>query len=341
MERPNRVRGVCWSFLNDNCTFGERCRYRHERTPICRHFQKGGCWFGDNCKFLHVLPSRGILPEPSVSTSAASGRSDRGGRIATVGMFQQQSSGLNSTLNQTTGRVDTRGVHSQDSSTETQFTTSTLGSEIGHLQANARNGELEGATAAPQSAEMAQAIHCSKDVTCGICMEKIFEKHDLGNRKFGILPNCTHSFCLDCIRKWRKTRDISPVVVKSCPVCRVNSGFFVPHDYWVEGREKEILIDTFKKKFSNKTCGFFLRHGRCPFKSDCLYQHDRTLHRLSPEIPEDTLALTSDVLNFLIAMALTDSDEDDDDDDDDDDGDDDEDDEGFNLINALSSLGFF
>lgn len=268
--------------------------------------------------------------------------------MPTAGVFQQQSSGQNSTMNQTTGRMAM--AISEGQSQETQFTTSALGSEIGHLQLNARGGEMEGATAAPQSAEIAQAIKRSKDVTCAICMEKIFEKHELGNRKFGILPNCTHPFCLDCIRKWRKTRDISPVVVKSCPVCRVNSKFFVPHDYWVEGQEKEILIDTFKKKFSNMTCGYFLRHGHCPFKSDCLCRHDKTLHRPSPQIPEDTLAVTSDVLNFLIAMAMTDSEEEEDDDfdgydDDDDDFGDDEDDydedEGFDLINALSSLGFF
>lgn len=261
--------------------------------------------------------------------------------MPTAGVFQQQSSGQNSAMNQTTGRMEM--AISEGQSKETQLTTSALGSEIGHLQVNARDGELEGATAAPRSAEMAQAINRSKDVTCTICMEKIFEKHELGNRKFGLLPNCTHPFCLDCIRKWRKTRDISPVVVKSCPVCRVNSGFFVPHDYWVEGQEKETLIETFKKKFSNRTCGFFLQHGHCPFKSDCLYRHDKTLHRRSPEIPEDTFTLTSDVLNFLIAMTLTDSEEEDDDFDDyeyDDDNDDDED-EGFNLINALSSLGFF
>lgn len=253
--------------------------------------------------------------------------------MPTTGVFQQQSYGQSSTLNQTTGRVamDTTGGRSQVID-ETQLTTS-LGSAIGgHLQANTRNEEMEGATAAPQYAEITQAIHRSKDLTCGICMEKIFDEHKIGNRKFGILPNCTHSFCLDCIRKWRKTRDISPVVVKSCPLCRVNSGFFVPHDYWVEGEEKELLIEAFKKKFSNKTCSFFLRHGRCPFKSDCLYCHDKTFHRPLPEIPEDAQVLTSEVLSFLIAMALTDSEDEEDDDDDDD---------GFNLINALSSLGFF
>lgn len=59
-----------------------------------------------------------------------------------------------------------------------------------------------------------EAFLQSKNVACGICMEKVYEKADPRRQVFGILPNCNHSFCLLCIMTWRKTRDLGPDVVK-------------------------------------------------------------------------------------------------------------------------------
>src|SRR5262249_38684464 len=39
----------------------------------------------------------------------------------------------------------------------------------------------------------------SADLECGICFERIVE----AGRRFGVLPECTHPFCLPCIRSWR------------------------------------------------------------------------------------------------------------------------------------------
>ncbi|KAJ0064181.1 hypothetical protein NL108_001494 [Boleophthalmus pectinirostris] len=309
MERLNRNGSICRRFLSGNCIYGDGCRFRHVRpTQMCRHFLKGDCWFGDRCKFLHVFPSGGRL---SFFSSVAPGLSERSVSEHTV--VQADSHGPNTSSNQASNvAMNTIEAHSL----ERRFRQMDLAqsSETGRLlQRNVPNEEMEGATAGPsQSADRAQAILRSKDMSCGICMDKIFEKRELGERRFGILPNCNHTFCLKCIKTWRKTRRLSPDVVKSCPQCRVKSGFYVPHDYWVEGQEKESLIAAFKNKFSKKTCDFYLRQGRCPFKSDCLYRHDK---KLPPhEISEDTDDLyTSDVLNLLLAMALIDSDDEDDD----------------------------
>lgn len=50
------------------------------------------------------------------------------------------------------------------------------------------------------------AIQRSKDKICGICLEVILEKPGREQR-FGILPNCNHIFCLECIRTWRKAKN--------------------------------------------------------------------------------------------------------------------------------------
>ncbi|KAK7878507.1 hypothetical protein WMY93_030343 [Mugilogobius chulae] len=320
MERLNRI-GFCRRFLNGDCPYGEVCRYRHERpTRLCRHFQKGVCWYGSDCTFLHVFPSGVRQPEPHVS-SEAPGQSDRGAPESAVEEQveeapQQQSGGQNTNVasNLAAGYETVDSTHTTHSRGK-QFMDSTQRSEVGVLlQEDSLNEGMEGATAAPLGAERTQAFLRSKDLVCGICMDKIYEKPELSDRKFGILSNCTHIFCLKCIKTWRKTRELTANVVKSCPQCRVKSGFYVPHEFWVEGKEKEAVLAAFKKRFSKKTCGFYLRQGRCPFKSDCLYRHDKTLSR-PLEISEDTEDLyTSDVLSFLLAMALIDSDEEDDDD---------------------------
>ncbi len=114
----------------------------------------------------------------------------------------------------------------------------------------------EGAAAAAPitegEAEEMEAIRQSENVICGICMNNVYQKTDPDERVFGILPNCNHSFCLECIRTWRKTKGFEKTVVKGCPHCRVKSGFCVPNKYWVEGQAKESVIAEFKEKLSKK-----------------------------------------------------------------------------------------
>ncbi|XP_026982846.1 probable E3 ubiquitin-protein ligase makorin-1 isoform X1 [Sagmatias obliquidens] len=46
-------------------------------------------------------------------------------------------------------------------------------------------------------------------------MDKVWDKPE-AKRIFGILPNCSHPHCLDCLRTWRKSRGDFPLgVIKS------------------------------------------------------------------------------------------------------------------------------
>lgn len=54
----------------------------------------------------------------------------------------------------------------------------------------------------------------SEAVVCGICMDRVYEKPLPEERLFGILPNCSHAYCVGCIRKWRCSQDFQSAVIK-------------------------------------------------------------------------------------------------------------------------------
>lgn len=54
--------------------------------------------------------------------------------------------------------------------------------------------------------EYSFAVQRSKDKVCGICMEVVLEKMPSSERRFGLLSDCKHIFCLSCIRKWRSAK---------------------------------------------------------------------------------------------------------------------------------------
>lgn len=63
--------------------------------------------------------------------------------------------------------------------------------------------------------EISFAIQRSKDMMCGVCMEVVFEKANPNERRFGILSNCSHCYCLKCIRKWRSAKQFESKIIKS------------------------------------------------------------------------------------------------------------------------------
>lgn len=62
--------------------------------------------------------------------------------------------------------------------------------------------------------EISFAVQRSKDMMCGVCMEVVFEKANPSERRFGILSNCAHCYCLKCIRKWRSAKQFESKIIK-------------------------------------------------------------------------------------------------------------------------------
>ncbi|KAF8845161.1 hypothetical protein BDN67DRAFT_548881 [Paxillus ammoniavirescens] len=113
--------------------------------------------------------------------------------------------------------------------------------------------------------------------TCCICLEK--------PTTYGLLTDCSHVFCLECIRQWRAPSGKSPDVVSSgmikcCPLCRTSSRFVTPAAHFFPNgspRKKE-TIDAYKASMARVPCKYFEETSRtwkpcCPFGVDCFYQH--------------------------------------------------------------------
>lgn len=108
-----------------------------------------------------------------------------------------------------------------------------------------------------QEMEIAFLIQKSKEKTCGICFEVVWEK-DSREQRFGILPNCNHCFCLECIRKWRQAKQFDNKIIRACPECRICSDFVCPSSFWVDSSdEKEKLISKYKSALREKDCKYF------------------------------------------------------------------------------------
>ncbi|KAG7454448.1 hypothetical protein MATL_G00259890 [Megalops atlanticus] len=139
--------------------------------------------------------------------------------------------------------------------------------------------------------EISFAIQRSKDMMCGVCMEVVFEKANPGERRFGILSNCSHCYCLKCIRKWRSAKQFESKIIKSCPECRITSNFVIPSEYWVEDKEeKQKLIQKYKDGMGSKPCRYFDEgRGTCPFGANCFYKHAYPDGRLEEPQPQRRL----------------------------------------------------
>lgn len=62
--------------------------------------------------------------------------------------------------------------------------------------------------------EKAFAFQASQDKVCSICMEVVYEKPSASERRFGILSNCNHTYCLSCIRQWRGVKQFENPIIK-------------------------------------------------------------------------------------------------------------------------------
>jgi len=125
----------------------------------------------------------------------------------------------------------------------------------------------------------------SAAVECGICLERVLEKSNLSDRRFGLLA-CDHPFCLPCIRNWRSKNDDGTVDVdtalRTCPVCRVTTYMVTPSVVWPGSKEeKDAIVEGYRGKLAATPCKYFAYgEGTCPFGTSCVYKHSYADGRL-------------------------------------------------------------
>ncbi|WZZ80799.1 hypothetical protein YC2023_101371 [Brassica napus] len=124
-----------------------------------------------------------------------------------------------------------------------------------------------------------EALKLSQDVECCVCLERVLSKPTPAERKFGILTECDHAFCIGCIRNWRSSAPSTGMDVNStlraCPICRKLSYFVVPSVIWFsDPDEKKEIMDNYRDKLRSIDCKHFnFGDGNCPFGTSCFYKH--------------------------------------------------------------------
>lgn len=105
---------------------------------------------------------------------------------------------------------------------------------------------------------------------CMICFENIVEQ----KKKFGLLPNCDHIVCIDCIVEWRKSHSMSGKM--SCPTCRTPADVVAPSWKKLWGTEKEEKFKEYKSNLSTRPCKFFNKDtgvSKCLHGPECFFGH--------------------------------------------------------------------
>lgn len=98
-----------------------------------------------------------------------------------------------------------------------------------------------------------EALKCSQEIECSVCLERVLSKPSVAERKFGLMSECDHPFCISCIRNWRNSSlssgmDVSNAL-RACPICRKVSYFVIPSVIWYSTKEeKQEIVESYKSK---------------------------------------------------------------------------------------------
>jgi E3 ubiquitin-protein ligase makorin len=127
------------------------------------------------------------------------------------------------------------------------------------------------------------APETKEELECGIC----YSACGINKKKFGLLSECDHIFCLDCIRTWRENKSSSRDQTHMCPVCRVKSFYVIPSEIFVTGDRKKEIAEVYKKRLKKIPCKYFQYGEReCPFYDQCFYGHFNKDGTPAPVVPK-------------------------------------------------------
>ncbi|XP_009600645.1 putative RING-type E3 ubiquitin transferase C3H69 isoform X1 [Nicotiana tomentosiformis] len=230
---------------------------------LCKFFARGACLKGEHCDFLHDSED---VPN-NVCTYYQKGICAFGSRCRYehVKITRSQPSLPSSSAN----IVELKRVNATDQSI---CSSSTAG--------NCPQGKKEEHMKTCETREnQHDLLKHSQEIECGVCLERVLSKTIMAERKFGILSECDHPFCISCIRNWRNSSpsigmDVNSTL-RACPICRKLSYFVIPSVIWYSTKEeKQEIINSYKAKLRSIDCKKFdFGNGTCPFGASCFYKH--------------------------------------------------------------------
>ncbi|KMT18842.1 hypothetical protein BVRB_2g029470 [Beta vulgaris subsp. vulgaris] len=309
-------RTLCKFFKHGACLKGDHCEYAHDwnapANNVCTFYQRGACAYGSRCRYDHVKVSQ--LPSSASSSSTGYFGTDNPGvtvnGLAPVASVSLELSPLNRQVlpsnkaawNQQSGVSDALEddliAHPRSDRLVDQVMCSFAaagncpkGDKCPHIHGDLcptcgkhclhpfrpKEREEHSKTCEKMQKHL-EALKRSQEIECSVCLERVLSK-PTGDRKFGLLSECDHPFCVTCIRNWRNSSPSSGMDVnatlRACPICRKLSYFVIPSVLWYFSKEeKDEIVDSYMAKLKSIDCKYFdFGNGTCPFGASCFYKH--------------------------------------------------------------------
>lgn len=208
------------------CREASRCNFSHDNlesikipNDYCHFYLANQCLYGQDCKFRHSEP----FHSNALSNSCESGENNP--LVTSESMIeltgQQEQLSTRTEVHPTDQDWLTLEGASQRFSTSLPSISNGLDCDLcgrpcldPYDLAQQRQHREDCLREHEREMEHSFAVQRSRDKVCGICMDTVVEKKPITSSRFGILEKCNHIFCLDCIRKWRGTKQFETRTIR-------------------------------------------------------------------------------------------------------------------------------
>ncbi|GMH04417.1 hypothetical protein Nepgr_006256 [Nepenthes gracilis] len=307
------LHGAC--LKGEHCEFAHD--WKAPPNNICTFYQKGVCSYGSRCRYDHIKVSPSQASASFSSTSSCAPPSGPSGiPVSETAPLQGVHAELSASSRSFFPEDKSKPVWNQQSGHPNVFDDGAFGEsaivrpaesvicsfaaagscprgeKCPHIHGDLcptcgkhclhpfRHAEREEHTKACEKRQKnLEALKSSQEIECSVCLERVLSKLTPAERKFGLLSECDHPFCITCIRNWRGNSSASGMDVnnalRACPICRKLSYFVIPSVTWYSTQEeKQEIIDNYKGKLKSIDCKYFdFGNGKCPFGTSCFYKH--------------------------------------------------------------------
>ncbi|VAI60193.1 unnamed protein product [Triticum turgidum subsp. durum] len=309
------VNGAC--FKGDYCQFSHD--WNDQPNDVCTFYQNGVCSYGSRCRYEHVEVSSEYTPPSTTAALAPfnSYRSWCPLCEGEIDVSNQTQKSLSAcSVHQSTWRFDDEDSIPEDGNSLSMSSALTAQNQAPHPLAHLPICSFAAAGTCPYGKKCPQmhgdlcttcgkqclhpyrpseggahiklckrnnkrleALKKSEEIECSVCLDRVLSKPTAAEKRFGLLPECDHAFCITCIRKWRSSSLTSSMdidsTVKACPICRKVSYYVIPSATWYSSKEeKQDIIDGYKAKLKSIDCRYFdFGRDTCPFGGRCFYKY--------------------------------------------------------------------